>query len=119
MRRRIPAGCLSWGGWRDSSLRTGCRHYLREELAEVAPGGGFTGANMDRPALTKLLRAVEAGELDFQSAAMGTWALTKGAALQGEGEKVDPSVAGDDVLGTCDATAARLERGTLPEYWPI
>jgi site-specific DNA recombinase len=25
---------------------------------------GFTGANMDRPALTKLLRAVEAGELD-------------------------------------------------------
>src|ERR1700693_4069252 len=26
--------------------------------------GGFTGANMDRPALTRLLRAIEAGELD-------------------------------------------------------
>ena len=26
--------------------------------------GGYTGGNMDRPALTRLLRAVEAGELD-------------------------------------------------------
>jgi site-specific DNA recombinase len=33
-------------------------------LPEVYDDGGFTGANMDRPALTRLLRAVEAGELD-------------------------------------------------------
>ncbi len=33
-------------------------------LPECYDDGGFTGANMDRPALTKLLRAVEAGELD-------------------------------------------------------
>ncbi|MCU1274536.1 MAG: Resolvase domain protein [Bryobacterales bacterium] len=33
-------------------------------LPESYDDGGFTGANMDRPALTKLLRAVEAGELD-------------------------------------------------------
>src|SRR5579862_4437114 len=33
-------------------------------LPELYDDGGFTGANMDRPALTKLLRAVEAGELD-------------------------------------------------------
>ena len=33
-------------------------------LPEFYDDGGFTGANMDRPALTRLLRAVEAGELD-------------------------------------------------------
>ena len=33
-------------------------------LPECYDDGGFTGANMDRPALTKLIRAVEAGELD-------------------------------------------------------
>ena len=33
-------------------------------LPELYDDGGFTGANMDRPALTKLLKAVEAGELD-------------------------------------------------------
>src|SRR3984885_4544681 len=33
-------------------------------LPEVYDDGGFTGANMDRPALTRLLRAVEAGDLD-------------------------------------------------------
>ena len=33
-------------------------------LPELYDDGGFTGANMDRPALTKLLQAVEAGELD-------------------------------------------------------
>jgi site-specific DNA recombinase len=33
-------------------------------LAELYDDGGFTGANMDRPALTRLLQAVEAGELD-------------------------------------------------------
>src|ERR1700722_12418492 len=33
-------------------------------LPEIYDDGGFTGANMDRPALTRLLRAVEAGELD-------------------------------------------------------
>jgi site-specific DNA recombinase len=33
-------------------------------LPECYDDGGFTGANMDRPALMKLLRAVEAGELD-------------------------------------------------------
>jgi site-specific DNA recombinase len=33
-------------------------------LPELYDDGGFTGANMDRPALTRLLRAVEAGELD-------------------------------------------------------
>jgi site-specific DNA recombinase len=33
-------------------------------LPELYDDGGFTGANMDRPALVKLLRAVEAGELD-------------------------------------------------------
>ena len=33
-------------------------------LPECYDDGGFTGANMDRPALTKLLHAVEAGELD-------------------------------------------------------
>jgi hypothetical protein len=32
--------------------------------ARASRDGGFTGANMDRPALTKLLQAVEAGELD-------------------------------------------------------
>jgi site-specific DNA recombinase len=31
---------------------------------ECYDDGGFTGANMDRPALTRLLHAVEAGELD-------------------------------------------------------
>lgn len=33
-------------------------------LPDLYDDGGFTGANMDRPALTKLLHAVEAGELD-------------------------------------------------------
>jgi len=33
-------------------------------VPDVYDDGGFTGANMDRPALTRLLRAVEAGELD-------------------------------------------------------
>jgi site-specific DNA recombinase len=33
-------------------------------LPDLYDDGGFTGANMDRPALTRLLRAVEAGELD-------------------------------------------------------
>ena len=33
-------------------------------LPDLYDDGGFTGANMDRPALTKLLYAVEAGELD-------------------------------------------------------
>ena len=33
-------------------------------LPELYDDGGFTGANMDRPALTRLLGAVEAGELD-------------------------------------------------------
>ena len=33
-------------------------------LPEPYDDGGFTGANMDRPALTRLLQAVEAGELD-------------------------------------------------------
>jgi site-specific DNA recombinase len=33
-------------------------------LPNLYDDGGFTGANMDRPALTRLLRAAEAGELD-------------------------------------------------------
>jgi site-specific DNA recombinase len=33
-------------------------------LPDLYDDGGFTGANMDRPALTRLLGAVEAGELD-------------------------------------------------------
>ena len=33
-------------------------------LPESYDDGGFTGANMDRPALTRLLQAVEAGEVD-------------------------------------------------------
>ncbi len=33
-------------------------------LPELYDDGGYTGGNMDRPALTRLLRAVEAGELD-------------------------------------------------------
>lgn len=33
-------------------------------LPEFYDDGGFTGANMDRPALTRLLQAVEAGALD-------------------------------------------------------
>jgi site-specific DNA recombinase len=33
-------------------------------LPEFYDDGGFTGANMDRPALARLLQAVEAGELD-------------------------------------------------------
>src|SRR5271154_7626868 len=33
-------------------------------LPEFYDDGGFTGANMDRPALTRLLRAAEAGDLD-------------------------------------------------------
>ena len=33
-------------------------------LPEFYDDGGYTGGNMDRPALTRLLRAVEAGELD-------------------------------------------------------
>ena len=33
-------------------------------LSELYDDGGFTGANMDRPALTRLLQAVEAGELE-------------------------------------------------------
>jgi site-specific DNA recombinase len=33
-------------------------------LPELYDDGGFTGANMDRPALTRLLQAVEGGELD-------------------------------------------------------
>src|SRR5882724_5539354 len=33
-------------------------------LPELYDDGGFTGANMDRPALTRLLHSVEAGELD-------------------------------------------------------
>ena len=33
-------------------------------LPQLYDDGGFTGANMDRPALARLLKAVEAGELD-------------------------------------------------------
>ena len=33
-------------------------------LPQLYDDGGFTGANMDRPALARLLQAVEAGELD-------------------------------------------------------
>src|ERR1700689_758702 len=33
-------------------------------LPELYDDGGFTGANMDRPALARLLRAVEAGQRD-------------------------------------------------------
>src|SRR6204780_1102262 len=33
-------------------------------LPELSEDGGFTGANMDRPALARLLQAVEAGALD-------------------------------------------------------
>lgn len=33
-------------------------------LPELYDDGGFTGANMDRPALVRLLKSVEAGELD-------------------------------------------------------
>jgi site-specific DNA recombinase len=33
-------------------------------LPELYDDGGFTGANMDRPALARLLKSVEAGELD-------------------------------------------------------
>src|SRR6202167_989161 len=33
-------------------------------LPELYDDGGFTGANMDRPALTNLLQAVEGGQLD-------------------------------------------------------
>jgi site-specific DNA recombinase len=33
-------------------------------LPEFYDDGGYTGGNMDRPALTRLLRAVEAGQLD-------------------------------------------------------
>ena len=33
-------------------------------MPERYDDGGFTGANMDRPGLQKLLAAVEAGELD-------------------------------------------------------
>jgi site-specific DNA recombinase len=33
-------------------------------LPELYDDGGFTGANMDRPALKRLLQAIEAGELD-------------------------------------------------------
>jgi len=33
-------------------------------LPELYDDGGFTGANMDRPALTRLLQSVEEGELD-------------------------------------------------------
>ena len=33
-------------------------------LPELYDDGGFTGANMDRPALTRLLHAVEAGDFD-------------------------------------------------------
>jgi site-specific DNA recombinase len=33
-------------------------------LPEFYDDGGFTGANMDRPALKKLLAAVEAGDVD-------------------------------------------------------
>jgi site-specific DNA recombinase len=33
-------------------------------LPELYDDGGLTGANMDRPALTRLIQAVEAGEVD-------------------------------------------------------
>ena len=33
-------------------------------LPEPYDDGGYTGANMDRPALTRLLQAVETGDLD-------------------------------------------------------
>src|SRR3989449_10619282 len=33
-------------------------------LPELYDDGGFTGANMDRPTLARLLRAIEADELD-------------------------------------------------------
>jgi site-specific DNA recombinase len=43
-------------------------HSQRREgwiaLPQLYDDGGFTGANMDRPALARLLQAVEAGELD-------------------------------------------------------
>ena len=43
-------------------------HSQRREgwvvLPELYDDGGFTGATMDRPALTRLLHSVEAGELD-------------------------------------------------------
>lgn len=40
------------------------RHEGWSTLPERYDDGGFTGANMDRPALTRLLAAVEAGALD-------------------------------------------------------
>ena len=33
-------------------------------MPDLYDDGGFTGANMDRPALARLLHAVEAGDLD-------------------------------------------------------
>ena len=33
-------------------------------LPELYDDGGFSGANLDRPALRRLLQAIEAGELD-------------------------------------------------------
>jgi hypothetical protein len=51
--------------------------------------------------------------------AMATWALTKEVALSGEGEKLDPSAAGDAVLGTLDAKRGRRERGTFRLNWPF
>ncbi len=33
-------------------------------MPELYDDGGFTGANLERPALARLLHAVEAGELD-------------------------------------------------------
>src|ERR1700722_819632 len=40
-------------------------------LPEVYDDGGFTGANMDRPALTRLIHAVEAGELECGGGVQG------------------------------------------------
>jgi DNA invertase Pin-like site-specific DNA recombinase len=45
---------------RPSSRASGAKDGSR--LPELYDDGGFTGANMDRPALTRLLEAVEAGE---------------------------------------------------------
>ena len=51
--------------------REGAEAYIQSQrqegwiaLPEIYADGGFTGANMDRPALHKLLKEVEAGRVD-------------------------------------------------------
>ena len=52
--------------------RNACMAYIASQRVEgwvVVPDhyddGGFTGANLDRPALRRLLRDIEAGQVDF------------------------------------------------------